>query len=423
MLLTAEERSMLAGDHGPGAQFGMRIIEIAANAVQAERLQKVTSAHVVDALMYGAGESGPDFAKMLRDMNARVAIPTTMNTGSADLVSECSVGPRSDYESARDVMRIFRDLGCATTYTCSPFQEPQNRLRFGEHVAWGESNAVVFANSVFGARTNRYGNVIDIAAALTGRVPYAGLHITENRRATVVVRLDGLPEEIVQGTYFYHVFGYLLGRIAGERITAITGVTHKPTHDQLKALGAAAASSGAIPMFHMVGVTPEAATLEDALQGHEPDETVSVTLNDLDETRKALSGLNEGSQLDAVCLGAPHLSIDEVTEVSRLIDRHGRPSVVFTIAVSRRTIEELRDRGEYEPLREAGVTFVSDRCAYHPGILDTSIRKIMTDSAKWSHYAPHCIQADVQIASLDTCVRSAVAGRVAKNDEWQGVTA
>ena len=258
---------MLAGDHGPGAQFGMRIIEIAANAVQAERLQKVTSAHVVDALMYGAGESGPDFAKMLRDMNARVAIPTTMNTGSADLVSECSVGPRSDYESARDVMRIFRDLGCTTTYTCSPFQEPQNRLRFGEHVAWGESNAVVFANSVFGARTNRYGNVIDIAAALTGRVPYAGLHITENRRATVVVRLEGLPEEIVQGTYFYHVFGYLLGRIAGERITAITGVTHKPTHDELKALGAAAASSGAIPMFHMVGVTPEAATLEDALQG------------------------------------------------------------------------------------------------------------------------------------------------------------
>jgi predicted aconitase len=423
MLLSAEERSMLAGDHGPGAQFGMRIIEIAANAVQAERLQKVTSAHVVDVLMYGAGESGPDFARMLRDMNARVAIPTTINTGSADLVSECSVGPRADYESARDVMRIFRDLGCATTYTCSPFQEPQNKLRFGEHVAWGESNAVVFANSVFGARTNRYGNVIDIAAALTGRVPYTGLHITENRRATIVVRLDELPEQIVRGTYFYHVFGYLLGRIAGERIAAITGVKHEPTHDELKALGAAAAASGAIPMFHMVGVTPEAATLEDALQGHEPDATFTVTLSDLDEARNALSGLNEEQKLDAVCLGAPHLSMEEVAEVSRLLERHGRPSVLFTIAVSRRTIEELRDRGEYEALREAGVTFVADRCAYHPGILDTSIRNIMTDSAKWAHYAPHCIHADVQIASLDTCVRSAVTGRVQKNDDWKGAAA
>lgn len=195
MQLSGEEQAMLDGERGPGAQFGMRIIQIAADAVGAERLQAVTCAHVVDTLLYGAGEAGPDFARMLRDMNARVAVPTTINTGSADLVSECSVGPREDYESAREVMRIFRDLGCATTYTCSPFQEPQNQLRVGEHVAWGESNAVVFANSVFGARTNRYGNVIDIAAALTGRVPLTGLHLTENRRATVEVRLDDLDHD------------------------------------------------------------------------------------------------------------------------------------------------------------------------------------------------------------------------------------
>src|SRR5690606_5966748 len=132
-----------------------------------------------------------------------------INVGPVDLMHPCINTP-SDYEfdTSKEVMQIFQDMGCSPTYTCSPFQEPQNQLRFGEHVAWGESSAVPYANSVFGARTNRYGQFMSTAAALTGRVPLSGLHIVENRRGQVVIHIDRLPKSWQENSLFYHILGY-----------------------------------------------------------------------------------------------------------------------------------------------------------------------------------------------------------------------
>ena len=132
--------------------------------------------------MTGTGETGPDFARTLAEKGAKVAVPTTINVGNVDELHRCNNVPilEHDFETSQEVMRIFREMGCAPTYTCAPFQEPENQLKFGEHVAWGESSAVPYANSVFGARTNRYGHFITTAAAITGRIPYSGLHLDEN---------------------------------------------------------------------------------------------------------------------------------------------------------------------------------------------------------------------------------------------------
>jgi hypothetical protein len=162
-------------------------------------------------------------------------------------------------------MRLYGALGCRATWTCAPYQL-QQRPSFGQHVAWAESNAIVFANSVLGARTERYGDFIDIAAALIGRAPYAGLHRDEGRFARVVFRLRGITPALAESDVLFAALGHLIGRRAGGEVAAIDGLSHA-TEDQLKALGAAAASSGACAMFHVVGVTPEAPTLEAACGG------------------------------------------------------------------------------------------------------------------------------------------------------------
>jgi predicted aconitase len=418
--LTDEEKALANGAEGEAAKFGMEIILRAAEAAGAKRLQAVTSAHIVDTLLYGSGQTGPDFAAKLAQLGARVRVPTSINTGSVDLVHPDLNRPDGpDFVTARDVMRIYRDMGCTPIYTCAPFQEPQNQLRFGEHVAWGESNAVSYANAVFGARTNRYGNFISVAAALTGRVPYTGLHLDENRRGQVVVRLDDVPESVMHSGLFYHVLGYLVGDIAGERIPVVEGLPPNiPTH-HIKSFGAAAASSGAVAMYHIVGVTPEAATLSDALHGGSPEETVRVGLAELNAVRARLTGHHAGAALSAVCLGAPHLSIEEVEHVHRLLAANsGQPKVPIYLTVSRRTAEIVRDRGWQETFDAAGVVVVTDRCVYFPGILEPGSPSIMTDSAKWAHYAPACINATVTIGSLADCVASAMAGVVVTTDSW-----
>lgn len=418
--LSAEESAMLEGDAGAATALSMQIILSAANATGAAALQPITSAHVVDTLLYRMGKVGPDFIRRLASLNARVRVPTSINTGSIDMLHpEVNRWSKEDYETRRDVMRLIRDMGCSPTYTCSPFQLPQNRLQRGEDVAWGESNAVSFANSVFGARTNRYGNFISIAAAITGRVPKVGLHCEENRRAQVVLSLEQLPRDVFHHRIFFHVLGYAVGRIAGERIPALVGMEKKPSEDDLKAFGAAAAASGAVAMYHIVGVTPEAPTLDEALQGNPPESFQALTMQDLATAYQALSPHHPDESLDAVCLGAPHLSFSEVEEVHALLAAGDRAlKIPLYLSMSRHTLEMIGDRGWVEDLKRAGVVIVVDRCSYFPGILGTGPLSIMTDSAKWAHYAPRCIAARASVASLEDCVASAQTGRVVLRSHW-----
>ena len=267
--LSDEERAVLSGARGPAPQLAMRIVVRMARILGARELVPVASAHIDGCLHHGDG--GVEFAERLVSLGGKVAVPTTLNVGALDLLHPRrvrSAGHRR--EMALRQMRAYENLGCRPTWTCAPYQAG-HRPRRGQDVAWGESNAVVFANSVLGGRTNRYGDFMDICCALAGRAPRTGLHLEENRRATVVVDTGAINPVLKERDVFYPVLGTWLGATVGERVAVVTGLPETVTEDQLKAMGAASASSGAVGLFHVEGVTPEAPDLAAALGGEAPD--------------------------------------------------------------------------------------------------------------------------------------------------------
>src|SRR4029453_14958324 len=203
--------------------------------------------------------------------------PTTLNVASLDLLHpERFRGDPATAKAARRLMDAYVAMGCRQTWTCAPYQLP-GRPGFGEHVAWAESNAIVFANSVLGARTARYGDFIDICAAITGRVPHAGLHLTDRRRGQLVFDVRALPERLCDQDLLYPLLGHLIGARSGRLVPVGHARPAAVTEDRLKAVGAAAASSGEVGLVHVVGSTPEAPTLAEALHHGQPLEGVEVT--------------------------------------------------------------------------------------------------------------------------------------------------
>ena len=406
---------LLAGDEGPARQFAMHLVVKAAEVLEAPRLIDVSRVHV--AAVYFSGPASLDFAERLASLHATVAVPTTLTAGSVDL-EQPTIGlcdPASS-TAARRLVDLYRGMGCAATMTCAPDQVSR-RPGFGEHIAWTESSAVVFANSVLGARTNRYMEFLDVAAAITGRVPEAGFHVSKNRRGQVLVRLHRVPERLLAEDVFYQVFGSWLGRQIGARVPVLEGLTGSATEDRLRALGAAAAATGSLSMFHAVGLTPEAATADEALQGELPEAVVDVTPGDLRATRNVLAAPID-RQLSAVCLGAPHFSLAQFEQLTPLLrETRVHPDVRFYVATSRHVLGQLRDRGWLPTFEDAGVHLVADRCTYYAPLIDGCDGGVMTDSAKWAYYAPGTLGSQVVLGSLLECVRSAQAGRV-----WQDVT-
>jgi predicted aconitase len=313
-------------------------------------------------------------------------------------------------------MSAYLSLGCTSTWTCAPYQLP-GRPGVGEHIAWAESNAIVFANSVLGARTDRYGDFLDICAAITGRAPYSGLQATEARRGTAVFDCAPLGESILRSEIAYPLLGHLVGSIVGTDVPVLVGIPADVSEDRLKAFGAAAASSGGVAMFHVVGVTPEAATLDAALQGGSPASVHTVLPGDLQKTRDELSTFSSG-RLDAVSVGTPHASIDEFERLAELL-RTGPPihdDVYFYISTARATRASAAESGALAVVENAGVVVVVDTCTYVTSILSPTVKNVMTNSGKWAHYAPGNIDVDVVLGSIEECVASARLGRVAVTD-------
>ncbi|MDQ3880342.1 MAG: aconitase X catalytic domain-containing protein, partial [Chloroflexota bacterium] len=228
------------GRDGDGVALAMRLVVRAAEATDAERLIDITAAHVDSCLYHG--QATLDFADRLVDGGARVGVPTTLNVGGVDLLHpELWRGDSEVAALGRTLMERYRALGARPTFTCAPYQLDVARPALGEQVAWGESNAIVFCNSVLGARTNRYGDFLDVAAAVTGRVPEAGLHLSEARRATLVLRIaTDVPPALLDADELYPVLGHVLGQRAGSAVAAIDRLPPRLSEDRLKWLGAAA---------------------------------------------------------------------------------------------------------------------------------------------------------------------------------------
>jgi predicted aconitase len=405
--LTERDRAFLRGAHGEAAALAMRIVVEMAGVSGADRLIDVTSAHVDGCLYHGL--AGLEFAERLVAGGARVTVPTTLNVGYLDLLHPDRYrGDAGTAVKARRQMDLYVAMGCRPTWTCAPYQLPE-RPAFGQHVAWAESNAIVFCNSVLGARTDRYGDFIDVCAALTGRVPLAGLHRDEDRRARLVLRLEGVSERLLASDAFYPVLGHVLGKQAGNEVAAIVGLPADASEDRLKALGAAAASSGSVAMFHAVGITPEAPTL-DAATAREPVPEIVVSMERLREARGEL-GTAANSRLGAVSVGTPHASLAELERLAALLGT-AELAVPFYVNIGRDVLAEAEEREPIATLRSGGVRIVSDTCTYISPVMDVADGPVMTDSAKWAWYAPANIGVDVVIGGLEDCVRSAIAGRM-----------
>lgn len=408
--LTAGDQSMLHGEQGSAAAAAMKILVAFAKAVGARKLLDIAGAHIDGCLYHG--QASLDFVERLIEGGGRVRVPTTLNVGSFDLIHPGLLKmPMSQEAPARRLMMAHLDLGCQATFTCAPYQT-RFRPRFGEQIAWGESNAIVFANSVIGARTNRYGDFIDLCCAMTGRAPAWGLHLSENRRGQILFELTGGLEP--SDALFVGV-GLLVGQKSGDRIPVISGLPQPRDEDQLKALGAAAATTGAVALFHAVGITPEAKTLDEALQGLAPEEKIRISRADVHHALARLSSVPDGVQLAAVSLGTPHFSHEEWMRLLPLL-REVAPGrgVPIYVNTGRATLTRLQDEGALAGMEAFGLVPVTDTCTYVTSILERLDGVVMTNSGKWAHYAPGNIGVSVAFGDMEDCVRSAAAGRVVR---------
>ncbi len=409
---------MLDGAHGPAAQFAMSILVRMADVYGAGELMDISQAHI-DSTIY-LGDATLEFAEKLASLGAKVAVPASLNVSGVD---ECgwkdwAVKPEWAAKAARQMLAYER-MGTVPTWTCAPYQTKM-RPTFGQQIAWGESNAIAFANSVIGARTERYPDLLDICCAITGRVPASGLHLTENRAGQWLIRLVDVPVALQQDAQFFAVLGHLVGKLAEDRIPVIDGIVVTPAEDELKAFSAAVASSGCVALFHMVGVTPEAPTVDAAFQGRAPERTIEITTADLRAARKELTTA-DGREVDMVILGSPHFSLAEFAQLAPLVaGRRAHPRVKFLITSSRLMKEDADRARVLAPIVEFGAQITLDTCILASPMLPPEIRTLMTNSAKYAYYAPSLLNTRVTFGSLADCVRSAIEGRVVRDESvWQ----
>ncbi|MDQ3447794.1 MAG: aconitase X catalytic domain-containing protein [Chloroflexota bacterium] len=417
LLLEDRDREMLGGMGGEATALAMRIVVAMAEAAGAARLLDITGAHIDGCLYHGP--VGLRFAERLAADGARVRVPTTLNVSAVDLLHPASVRLAEPMRSeARRQMTAYESMGCQPTWTCAPYQLP-HRPAFGEHVCWAESNAIVFANSVLGARTDRYGDFMDICAAITGRVPEAGLHLDANRLGRVVFRLSGFGEVASGHEAFWALLGNVVGARAGNDVPVVLGAPEGVPEDHLKALGAAAASSGSVALVHVVGTTPEAATLNDALGGRPPLRTIDVGPDDLRAAVGELTGSDVGGPLRAVSVGTPHLSLEGFERLTPMLAATRIHSgVTFYVSTGRDVLRRVEERGWLPVFQAPGIRLVVDTCTYIAPILGPDETLAMTDSAKWAWYAPGNLGITTAFGTMEDCVRSAAAGRVIRDFGW-----
>lgn len=389
--------------------MAMRIVAETARLMGAGQLIPIESAHIDGALYHG--DSGTFFAERLVAGGAKTAVRATLNVGAIDLTG-CSRNrlPPHELEMAKRMMLAYQQLGCEATWTCAPYQAG-HRPKFGSQVAWGESNAVVFCNSVLGARTNRYGDFLDIACAISGRAPDYGLHRSENRRGTVVFDVSQVDAKFLKSDLAWPVLGNLYGRLIGDAVGVITGLAFRPWEDLLKAFGATAASAGSVGLFHVAGATPEAPDEATALHGVPAAARIVVTNEMVRDAQGRLSTADRADHIDAVAIGSPHLSLEEFDTLRRLLK--GRRLAVPIYACTGRHVLRLLERdGHRQQLESSGVVIVADTCVVVTPILPEKAGAIlMTNSGKFSHYAPSNTGYAVLYGSMGECVESAVTGK------------
>jgi len=403
MHLTVEERAMLAGEHGPALQKAMEIIVALGTIYGAAELVPVTSVQVAGVSYKNLGQAGLDFLREWAAQGARVRVPTTLNPAGMDLRAWRELGfPQTFARQQLAVVEAYRAMGISPTCSCTPYLVG-NVPGFGEHVAWAESSAVSFANSVLGARTNREGGPSALAAALTGRTAAYGLHLDENRRARYLVDVR-CP---LRSGADFGALGYLVGKMVRNAVPYFclsTLPSPRPPTLPLKTLGAAMAASGAVALYHVEGVTPEAQRGEMLAPDAE-----RVIIEDLSPAYAALNAPVE--QIDLVSIGCPHASLDEIAEVARAVDDR-RLRAALWITTARQIKDRAAEAGYVATIEAAGGRVVADTCLVVAPMDALGFRTLATNSAKMAFYTPSHSGLQVRFGPLEQCLDAALTGRM-----------
>ena len=404
MKLTVEDKKMLDGEYGPAVQFAMRMLTRLGEGYEAERMVAIQNAHVCFCYQHllAMVETFEKFA----ELGGKCRVPTTTNPGlcNTDRWKEL---PESHelQDRARRGMRALESIGVTPTYTCTPYFHG-NIPHYGEMTSWVESSAIIYANSVLGARTNRTTMGIDLAAAIAGRVPEFGMLLDENRIGNVHVKMTFQPETL----YEYGAFGYLVGKLCSGKIPVIEGISKHVDPNQLEVFGAAAASQGGIALYHMVGITPEARTKEDAFQGRKPEYELTIGKAEIDAAINTVGELStcDGKDLDAVLIGCPHATVEEMRVLAGLLEgKFVKRNMKFWVYVSSAVVELSRKMGYTATIEAAGAELLEGDCITRHPTKSWGWKRIATDSAKFAIILPSDpTWLDVWYADTAECVRA-----------------
>jgi predicted aconitase len=411
--LTDEEKRILDGGRGEPQRVALRVLTKLGEACGAERMVEIASAHLVASSYQIAGEAGIEIYSQLVAQGARVAVRTTSDPGSIDFARWREFKTPEAYAARQvKIAELLDRMGVIPTWTCTPYAT-FNVPRFGEHLGWSESSAVVFANSVIGARTNRLAAYVDLCGALVGRVPFFGLHCDEGRRGQILFELE--PDLAADfRDHYFPPLGYLVGQAVGDKIPVITGLP-RATSDQLKAFGAASAASGSVALYHMVGITPEARSLEEALGGGQPQQRISVGKAEIARTMEQMGAPTDGP-VDVVGLGCPHASIDQMHRYAALLEgKRVHPDVQLWICANVVVEEMARKMGYVDILERAGAKLMVGTCHNDCPLGAWNFRRLVTDSGKFAYYTPTTVGTQCVFASTEACIQAAITGKAERS--------
>ena len=402
IILADKEKAYLEGDHGEANRLAMEMLAGVGESLGAERLIPITSAHILGHYG-GLHQAGVDFLEKLAEEGGKCRVPTTVDPSSVDFIRwEQFKIPIEYVEGQQKLLTAVEKLGVIPSWSCTPYLA-LNVPRFGQNVAWAESSAVAYVNSVIGARTNRTPFGLDICAALIGKIPEFGLYLGKNRRGSLL--FDVKVEEF--SDLDYHTLGAIVGSKSGSEIPVIKGIPNTVTNDQLKSFGAAAASSGSVALYHALGITPEA-ILKDPFDGQKPREIFNITRKDFHDMEERISTADPNAKIDMVALGCPLLSIEELKDIYQKMEGSKvKMDVYFWIYLPKETYDLGKTMGLISPLEKAGIWFSTQTCATISPVKVWRFSHVMTNSAKCALVVPS--EHDVMVTYRETegCILTA----------------
>ncbi len=401
MYLTDNEKAMLNGDFGEIVQKCMKVLVTLGDIYGAEKMIEINNVHSPGVSYRVAGDAGLNYVKGA-SLQGCFRVPTTLNTIGIDSDNWEKIGfPKEFSLKQLELVDAYKKMGAFCTNTCTPYLVG-NTPMFGEHISWGESSAIAYVNSVIGARTNREGGPSALAAGVTGRVPAYGYHLDENRKGKYLIEL----EVDLKTDRDYAVLGYYVGQRVGKDVPVFNGIKNRPTLENLKALSAALASSGAVALYHIEGVTPETLTGKVMADNFETFKFGS------EEYRKVTEKFNYDGDVDIVVLGCPHCSIVEMKQIAEQLTDKKLKSDMWVC--TSRQIKSLADIMGYTKIIErAGAEVVCDTCPILCPTLDKGYERVVTTSGKLAHYMPGLWNVKTALLQLEDCINAGIDG------EWR----